>query len=74
MWGFFSVFLQKKQKKNKYTRHLILNNCVFKSCNTGLAILEQSTFDLHTLKYDEKTDEKEPNYLQLVEKLLRFYF
>lgn len=74
MWGFFSVFLQKKQKKNKYTRHLILNNCAFKSCNTGLAILEQSTFDLHTLKYDEKTDGKEPNYLQLVAKLLRFYF
>lgn len=73
MWGFFQYFCR-KNKKTKYTRHLILNNCVFKSCNTGLAILEQSTFDLHTLKYDEKTDEKEPNYLQLVEKLLRFYF
>lgn len=73
MWVFFQYFCR-KNKKNKYTRHLILNNCAFKSCNTGLAILEQSTFDLHTLKYDEKTDGKEPNYLQLVAKLLRFYF
>lgn len=73
MWFFFQYFCR-KNKKNKYTRHLILNNCAFKSCNTGLAILEQSTFDLHTLKYDEKTDGKEPNYLQLVAKLLRFYF